>query len=165
MNPLLLVLTAVAVAEQSAPEPAWEVVAEVRAKGVTAVFRGEPVPEGVEPTLGIRSLSFQLEDGSEVRFQPRGTLHHSDWFTEVFSQDGRWVLLPQDHYGPYHVVKREELGEYLVGAEPFAVVGQDPGPGKGAWVHAEARWLNKRTVYYKAGLEELMSFQFELPRE
>jgi hypothetical protein len=165
MNALLFVLSAALAAPPTAVEAPLEILAEVQAKGVTAVFRGEPVPEGIDPSFGIRALSFRLDDGSELSFEPRGTLHHSDWFTGIFSQDGRWVLLPQDHYGPFHVVKLEELGEYLVGAEPFAVVGQDPGPGRGAWVHAEARWLNKRTVYYKAGLEELMAFTWELPRK
>jgi hypothetical protein len=164
MNPLFLAFAVPVLAQDVTPLEAQAVIAEVKGDGVVAVFRGEPVPAGIEPSFGIRSLSFRFDDGSEIGFQPQGTLHHCDWFTEVFSPRGHYVLLPQDHYGPFHVVELAKLDTYLAGGEPLAVVGQDPGQGRGAWVHSDARWLNARTVFYKAGLEDLSSFTWKIPQ-
>jgi len=164
MNMLLIAL-ALPVVAQTAEQAPLQRVLEVEAGGVTAVFQGEPVPPGIEPTLGIRRLVFRFADGSEFPFAPRGTLYFSDWFTDIFSPDGRFVLLPQDHYGPFHVVEVTALDAYLGGGPPFAVVGQNPGVDAGAWVHADARWVGDTTVVYEAGLEDLRSFTFELPVE
>lgn len=164
MRSLLLALLLPALAQEAEPA-VQDVIAEVSAGEVVAVFRGETVPEGIDASFGIRSLSFRFPDGSEFPYKPRGELYHSDWFTGIFSPDGRYVLLPQDHYGPYHVVEVAKLDPYLSGGEPLAVVGHDPGQGRGAWVHTGARWANKRTVVYKAGLEDMKSFRFQVPEE
>jgi len=125
-------------------------------------FLGEEVPDGINPDRGIRGLEFTLEDGSVHVFQPTGTLYHSDWSSELRSPDGRWLYLPQDHYGPFHIVSVERVGAYLQGAAPDRVVGHQSAEGESAWVHAGARWTGGSTFSFRAGLTTMEQFDVVL---
>ena len=121
-------------------------------------FLGEEVPAGINPDLGIRSLEFSFQDGSAHTFRPTGTLYHSDWSSELRSPDGRWIFLPQDHYGPYHIVAVERVAAYLQGDQPDHVIGQTQASSGSAWVHAGAGWTAESTFSYRAGLTTMEQF-------
>ena len=125
-------------------------------------FLGEDVPDGINPDRGIRGLEFTLEDGSVHAFQPKGTLYHSDWSSELRSPDGRWLFLPQDHYGPFHIVAVERVAAYLQGAAPDHVLGHQSAEGESAWVHAGAGWTGESTFSYRAGLTTMEQFDVVL---
>jgi hypothetical protein len=115
---------------------------------VAAHFAGEEVPLAPRE-YGIRELWFTFEGDPERHgFRPAGQLHFSDWSFEIFSSNGTYVLLLQDHYGPYHVVRVDRLKDYLHGrAEPEAVVG-GPRPGEPAAVYRDAEWTSDDAFRY-----------------
>ncbi len=130
--------------------------------GVRAVFLGEKLPDGLEARFGIREIRFEI-DGKVQRFQPAGTLQDSDWSFDIATVEGDWVVLPQDHYGPYHVVATARLGEYLGGGgADHELQQQSQAENAGAWVHEGAHW-NGRALVYRAGLTDMMEFRFDLP--
>jgi len=150
-------------AQAEAPAPGkLEVLATKDLGGVRAVFLGEKLPEGLEARFGIREIRFEIDGQVEV-FKPTGTLQDSDWSFEIATAEGDWIVLPQDHYGPYHVVATDRLGEYLgAGQADHELHQQSQVENAGAWVHAGARWEGRALVYL-AGLTDMMEFRFELP--
>src|ERR1700732_2364208 len=89
----------------------------VTAHGITAHFGGEKSPVEVDAPLeyGVEALWFTFEGKQRFYvFKPKGELFFTDWSFDVFSPDGAHVLLPQSHYGPYHVVASDRLKDYLV---------------------------------------------------
>lgn len=117
---------------------------------VTAHWLGKPVEEG--PLLyGAESLSFSLPGGALVPFKPTGSLNFSDWSSEVFAPGCRWVLLLQDRFGPYHLVKLERLAAYLGGASADAVLETKTASGE-AQVHSDQAWAGPDTFEYFASL-------------
>jgi hypothetical protein len=142
--------------------PRVEVLHEVRLSGVVAEFMGERVPAGVSEQFGVVGLRFVFEEGRKMSFKPLGTLYFSDWRFDIASPDGEHILLLQDRYGPYHVVRVDRLIEYLGGGEPDFEFGYK-NPEGSAWVHEGGRWTGPRRVAYRAGLTELSDFEFELP--
>lgn len=147
--------------EVAAPEK-LSVLATRDFGGVKAVFLGEQLPEGLDARFGIREIRFEIGGKIQV-FQPTGTLQDSDWSFEIATAEGDWIVLPQDHYGPYHVIATARLGEYLGGAAAdHEAHQQSQVENAGAWVHADARW-DARALVYRAGLTDMMEFRFELP--
>ncbi|HLA77365.1 MAG TPA: hypothetical protein VJU18_07290, partial [Vicinamibacteria bacterium] len=70
--------------------------------------------------FGVAELWFEFRGtpstpGNKVLFRPAGTLFFSDWTFDIFSPDGAVVVLLQDHYGPFHVVRARILEKYLTG--------------------------------------------------
>lgn len=115
----------------------------------SAHFRGNR--EQLAPLeYGVEELWFRFRgDAGTYPFKPAGTLHFSDWFFGVFSQDGSFVLLPQDRHGPYHVVRIQHLKDYLLGArEADDVVGGKVAEDAPARVHGEARWVSDTEFIY-----------------
>lgn len=141
--------------------PRIEVLHEVQLGGVVAEFLGEKVPGGVSERYGVVALRFVFEDGSKQSFKPQGQLYFSDWRFDIASPDGANVLLLQDHYGPYHVVRVDRLAEYLKGGEPDWEFGYK-NPEGSAWVHEAGRWESTTRVAYRAGLTTMNDFEFEL---
>jgi hypothetical protein len=141
--------------------PRIEVLHEVQLDGMVAEFLGEKVPGGVSERYGVVGLRFVFEDGSKQSFKPQGQLYFSDWRFDIASPDGANVLLLQDHYGPYHVVRVDRMGEYLKGGEPDWEFGYK-NPEGSAWVHESGRWESPTTVAYRAGLTTMSEFEFEL---
>ena len=132
-------------------------------QGGEVLFLGERLPKGLSPWFGVREVQFRLGKEPPRAFVPKGRVEDTDWRFEIVSPDGRWVVLPQDHYGPYHVVATSRLGTYLSGGKADHVLHQSSkAENAGAWVHADARW-DGQAVAYRAGLSELMEFRFELP--
>lgn len=131
----------------------------IKAKGgaVEAHFDGEAPPADMKAPLrfGTSRLWFSFAgDKTAHEFKPSGNLEFSDWFFDVFSPDGKWVLLPQDHYGPYHVVAVSHLKAYLDGkAKPDKVLQDKSGGPMQALVHFDAHWVGNDEVEYKAGGE------------
>ena len=117
---------------------------------VAAHFLG--VAEPLMPlTYGVRELWFGFEgDPERYRFEPEGALSFADWyFDHLFSPEGTYVLLPQDRFGPYHVVRVSRLGDYLAGrTAPDQVVGYEPEEGSPRGVHGEAKWLSEEEIEY-----------------
>ena len=148
-------------AEVAAPEQ-LEVLATRDFGGVRAVFLGETLPEGLDSRFGIREIRFEI-NGKVQAFKPAGTVQDSDWSFEIATAEGDWIVLPQDHYGPYHVISTARLGEYLGGGKADHELHQQAQvENAGAWVHADARWEG-RALVYRAGLTDMMEFRFELP--
>jgi len=119
---------------------------------VSAHFMGEAEPQS-PPNYGVRELVFTFEgDPRRYPFRPEGTLFFSDWsFDAIFSPGGSYLLLPQDHFGPYHVVRAENLKRYLAGeAAPDHVIDQPGAGGRPAAVLSDARWLSETALHYTA---------------
>ena len=149
--------------EESFPQANWGDLRRVPLGDHTVIFRGEAVPAGLNPALGIREVVFLLPDGTSSPFRPAGNVQFSDWTFDIASPDLGHVLLVQDHYGPYHVVSTDNLAPYLGGtADPDHVIHQAQAAEAGAWVHQNARWTSATEVAYEAGLSTLETFTYSL---
>jgi len=134
---------------------------ELVLEGVRAQFWGLHVPESVSKRYGVRKLLFVFDDGRSIDFSPRGQLFFTDWQFDVLSPDAQHVLLLQDRYGPYHVVRTDGLVAYLEGGEPAWSFGYRDSEGS-AWVHEAAQWSSDREILYSAGLTDMFPFRFVL---
>jgi hypothetical protein len=148
------------VAKPSAPDPNYKfpVVVKSDAAGtVEAHFEGEaPPPELKVPLVfGAERLFFTFKDSkTALVFKPEGELFFSDWSFDIFSPDGKWVLLLQDRFGPYHVVATSRLADYLQGkAKPDKVVTVPRPEGQQALVHSGAKWVSPAEIEYRVGGE------------
>ena len=123
-------------------------------KSVTAIWVGEDpriLTESPDTPLrfGVKKLIFQFaEDNKTIEFKPRDDLYYN-WSFDIFSEDGRNVVLLQDYYGTYHVIKTKDLREYLSGkAPPFEIVnGQDP-DADGGVIHEIHYWIADDTFEF-----------------
>ena len=117
---------------------------------IAAHFMGVAEPLGPR-TYGVREIWFSFEsDPAHYRFDPSGELFFSDWYIgELFSPEGNYVLLLQDHFGPYHVVQVAHLRDYLTNKMgPDQVMGYEPEAGSPRGVHEGAKWLSEAEVQY-----------------
>lgn len=151
-------------APRERPEVREEVVHEIPVNGLRIRFWGNEVPDGVRASFGVTRMDVVFGDGQAVPFQPTGSLYFSDWRFDILSPDQAHVLLLQDRYGPYHVVRVEALAEYLQGAEPAHSFGY-ANPEGSAWIHEAGRWIDSKTVAYRAGLTTQQDFEFWLGAE
>ena len=125
----------------------------VSANAVTAHFGGQEPPNNLPLRSGVEALWFTFEGDSENYGYPSsgedGELYLSDWSLDIFSPDGAYVLLLQDHYGPYHVVATDRLKRYLAGErKPDYVVTKAIGPNEPPRVHHDGHWLSPREVQF-----------------
>ncbi len=134
--------------------------------GITAHFGGEKPPSDLDVPLefGVTALWFTFPgDQSAYVFKPSGTLYFSDWRFDIFSPDGAHVLLLQDRFGPYHVVKTDRLKDYLLGtARPDHVVTGARRPDDPARVHSEGRWVSPKEIRFTAaccGTREMVTYR------
>jgi len=134
---------------------------EVQMEGVRAQFWGVTVPQDVSKRFGVRGLRFVFEDGNSINFTPRGQLFFTDWRFDILSPDGQHLLLLQDRYGPYHVVRTDGLAAYLGGGDPGWSFGYE-NPEGSAWVHEAAQWSSATEILYSAGLSDMFPFRFAL---
>ncbi|SDB58443.1 hypothetical protein [Bauldia litoralis] len=108
---------------------------------------------GTEPGLQIADfLAFRFPgEKREVRFHPTGSVQPWEWQLDLFSPDGSKVLLPQDHFGPYHVVRTENLKAYLRGGRTPDFIISQPRTGENAVaaVHHDARWVSNDSIRYE----------------
>ncbi len=90
-------------------------------------------------------------DRKRYVFRPRGELFFSDWRFDIFSPEGRRVLLLQDRFGPYHVVSVDKLRAYLERKiDPDQVLtGAAPAASSPAGVHDDGRWTLSDTIEFK----------------
>lgn len=173
LRPLLFVALAAACtgASKDAPKPApavkapaaaaqskFPVVVKSDAAGtVEAHFDGEAPPADLKVPLvfGTTRLFFTFKDSkTALVFEPKGELYFSDWTFDIFSPDGKWVLLLQDRFGPYHVVATARLADYLQGKAPPDKVVTVPRPeGQQALVHSKGRWVSPTEIEYQVGGE------------
>lgn len=116
---------------------------------VTAHFGGER-PSDAPLRFGVQALWFSFRgDDAVYPFKPDGGVSFWGWNLDIFSPDGKRVLLLQNRYGPYHVVRTSRLKDYLRGrAKADEIVGQIPKPGETAAIHEEARWLSATRLRY-----------------
>jgi hypothetical protein len=125
----------------------------VTANGITAHFGGE-VPAGDLPLrFGVQALWFTFKGDSENYGYPAsgedGELYFSDWSFDIFSPDGAYVLLLQDHYGPYYIIATDKLKDYLTRErKPDYVVTKAIGPNEPARVHHDGHWISRREVQF-----------------
>ena len=151
----------VALPTRPPPSPRIEVLHEVLLNGVVAQFMGRRVPEGVSGRYGVEGIRFQFDDGRSLPFIPLGTLYFSDWRFDIDSPDGLHLLLLQDRYGPYHVVRVDQLADYLDGGKPAWEFGHKD-PNGSAWIHEGGRWQSNTEILYRAGLTTLFEDSFSL---
>ena len=129
----------------------------VTSRGITAHFGGEkPLSDLYVPLeYGVSVLWFTFAgDETLYVFKPTGDLDFSDWTFDIFSPNGAYVLLQQDHHGPYHVVATDRLKDYLQGnAKPnkiFSARDYSPHAGHPAKVHKFVRWTSDRAFEFSA---------------
>ena len=121
---------------------------------IVAEWWGEPAR--YEPHESPFPLEYSVEelwfrfpgDGGVERFSPAGTLHFSDWQTNIFSPDGARIVLAQGRFGPYHALRREHLRAYLRGERPADLeIGWEASSSESfVPVHGPVRWLGPRTI-------------------
>jgi hypothetical protein len=120
---------------------------------VTAVWSGnadslKDLPQPAPKTFGVESLRFKFADGTSKGFAPTGQVFFNDWRFEIFSPDCATVALQTDHYGPYHLVKTENLRGYLEGRlKPIVVQALNE---KDSMVHSDGRWLSNDVYEFTA---------------
>ena len=153
-------------AKKQHPSCAPEFLLATASGGITAHFGGEKPPSDMDVPLefGVTALWFTFPgDESAYVFKPAGDLYFSDWRFDIFAPDGAHVLLLQDRFGPYHVVKTDSLKNYLLGAaRPDHVVTGARKPGEPARVHSEGRWVSPREIRFTAaccGTSETIAYQ------
>lgn len=134
----------------SAAEPTEKVLHRetVRHGEVTGLWLGTDPGPGVSPAFGTERLVFLFKNPKErLEFHPKGQLFFSDWSFHFFSPDGKYIALPQDHYGPYHLVPVSALRAYLHGKKARVKVVKGTSGKEGA-VHSGLRWLNPKTLQF-----------------
>ena len=120
---------------------------------VTAVWSGnadalKDLPQPAPKSFGVESLAFRFADGTAKGFAPVGQVFFNDWRFDVFAPDCSAVALQVDHYGPYHVVKLDQLRGYLEGKlKPVAVQALN---GTEALVHADLLWRDPSSFEFIA---------------
>jgi len=72
-----------------------------------------------------------------VPYQPSGEVFENDRDPVAYSPDCKWVLMLQDHYGPYHLLE--------VAGSAKAIIGIDGGS-----VHSDARWISATELEFFA---------------
>lgn len=95
-------------------------------------------------------LEFHFRSGAKLVMKEQGELEPQHRSDQIFSPDCQWVLLPQDNYGPFHLVKVSELEHYLIGQPKSIAVtpnAQDAGP---ASVLTEQIWVGPETFEFTA---------------
>ena len=124
----------------------------VTALGITAHFGGGKPPGEVDAPLeyAVEALWFTFEGEQRLYvFKPKGELFFTDWSFDLFSPDGAHVLLPQSHYGPYHVVASNRLKNYLIArAKPDYIVTKRGGRSDPAMVHSGGHWISAREIQF-----------------
>ena len=147
--------TAKPAASPVVPAAKFPLVVKSSDGSIEAHFDGETPPAELRAPLrfGTSRLWFTFAgDKTAYEFHPLETLEFSDWIHDVFSPDGKWVLLPQGHYGPYHVVAAGDLKAYLQGKAKPAKVLQEPVAGtQQALVHLDGHWVSSDEVEYRVG--------------
>lgn len=120
---------------------------------VTAIWSGNAealknLPQPAPKTFGVESLRFKFADGTSKGFAPTGQVFFNDWRFEIFAPDCSTVALQIDHYGPYHLVKTEELRGYLEGRlKPVVVQALHE---KDSLVHGDGRWASAALFEFTA---------------
>jgi hypothetical protein len=125
----------------------------VTANGVTAHFGGEAPPDNLPLRFGVAALWFTFAGDAEnygySASGGEGELYFSDWSFDIFSPDGAYVLLLQNHYGPYHVIATNKLKDYLTDKrKPDYVVTKAIGPDEPARVHGDGHWISSSEVQF-----------------
>jgi hypothetical protein len=120
---------------------------------VTAVFSGNPdalqqLGPDAPRSYAVESLAFRFPDGVQRGFAPKGQLFFSDWSFELFSPDCSKVALQVDHYGPIHVVAREQLQAYLEGKSKPTVI--DAPHATEAMVVGQLTWVSNEALEFVA---------------
>jgi len=126
-------------------------------KSVTAIWLGEDpkILTGSSDTpseYGVKELIFQFSnDNKKIKFIPGGALYFDCWSFDIFNGDGNYVVLLQSHYGPYHVIKIENLRDYLVGkSPPIEIVKGEEHNSDGGVIHDRLQWISNDTFEFKS---------------
>lgn len=102
-------------------------------------------------TFGVTKLIFKF--GNKNRpyvFQPKGELYFDDWSFNIFSPDYRFVVLLQDHFGPYHIIPIENLRGYLAGKNVRFDIADGQTPGGSATIHGQINWISTDKMEFSA---------------
>jgi len=106
---------------------------------------------GMPLTFGVHKLVFEFSnDKKRIEFKPKGDLFFSDWSFEIFSPDYRYVVLLQDHFGPYHIIPIDGLRDYLEGENPQFEVADGQIPRGAAAIHGEITWHSDDEIEFSA---------------
>ncbi|WP_069472927.1 hypothetical protein [Candidatus Marithrix sp. Canyon 246] len=158
---IILIVTLVAESSTYATDKKIDIAEKVLFRATTSDNTVSALWVGVDPnieletsdmplTFGVHKLYFEFPKTKEkLAFNPRGQLFFSDWSFNIFSPDYRFVVLLQDHYGPYHIIPISNLQDYLAGKNPqFEIV--EASNGKVSAVHGEINWLSIDTIEFSA---------------
>jgi hypothetical protein len=129
----------------------------IKDNSITAIWIGDdpntdPDLSGMPLEYGVHKVFFEFLNGNEkILFKPTGELFFSDWSFNIFSQNYKYVILLQGHFGPYHIIPIENLRDYLSGkiTQFETVSGQQTLDDPGA-VHGEIKWLSFDTIKFRA---------------
>jgi len=123
---------------------------------VTAIWVGEDpriIIENPDTPLefGVSELIFQFSrDKKKITFKPDGELFYDCWSFNIFDGDGRYVVLLQSQYGPYHVVKIENLRKYLTGETPAFEIVEGRDSDNNGVIHSCLYWTSNDTFEFAA---------------
>lgn len=116
---------------------------------ITILWLGADAGPGVSPAFGTERLVFVFKHPAErLEFHPKGQLFFSDWSFHFVSPDKKFIALPQDRYGPYHLLPVRALRAYLHGKKTKLEVVKGKS-GEEAVVHGDLRWIDPKTVQFK----------------
>lgn len=143
----------------TAGAPAMSVLAERTCGPLTLRWEGTPPPAPNPPEYGTERLLARLDAGAW--FELPGRLTFADWRLDLVSPDCRWILVLQDRFGPYHLVRVEHLEAYAAGrrAPDAALSAQHPT----GLVHHDAVWLSNTRYRFLAGGETDLVTEGEVP--
>ncbi len=111
---------------------------------VTAAFIGKR-DEGPGPDwFFTERLEFHFASGLTLPFHESGEVYPHNRTFELFSPDCEWLALPQDNYGPYHLVKTAQLEGYLRGTVKPASI------QKTGSVHTDLSWRSATELEFFA---------------
>ena len=161
---------------QSCDRAQWpHEVKTLKAHGVSAHFGGIEPQENLPQNSGVEALWFTFDGdpqnygfASMTKEPGDARVFFTDWNLDVFSPDGAYVLLLQDHFGPYHVIATEKLKDYLTRrAKPDYVVTKAVDPNEPPRVHHHGHWISPRDIQFTVsccGSSETLTYSIPLSR-
>lgn len=83
-----------------------------------------------------------------IQYIPEGNLYFDDWCLNFWSSKGSYAYFAQDHYGPIHIVKTNNIMKYISKQkQPYRIVHDDKKPAR---VHKFLGWDSDGTFKYSS---------------